>query len=55
MIVDEEASIAQVLRMVKEGKVRTLAGEDVAVKADTVCVHGDGVKACCLLKEFARY
>ena len=54
MIVDEEESIAQVLRMVKEGKVRTLAGDDVAVKADTVCVHGDGVKALLFTERIRR-
>ena len=45
MIEDDEAAIAQVLRMVKEGKVKSLTGGDVAVKADTVCVHGDGAHA----------
>lgn len=41
MIENVEVSIAQVLRMVREGKVRSVNGADVAVRADTVCVHGD--------------
>lgn len=41
MIENVEVSIAQVLRMVREGKVRSVSGADVAVRADTVCVHGD--------------
>jgi UPF0271 protein len=41
MIENVEVSIAQVLRMVREGKVRSVNGVDVAVRADTVCVHGD--------------
>ena len=41
MIEDADAAIAQVLRMVREGKVRSITGTDVAVRADTVCVHGD--------------
>ncbi|RTZ41156.1 LamB/YcsF family protein [Candidimonas sp. SYP-B2681] len=41
MIVDPAASIRQVLRMIKEGKVGTVQGEDVAVSADTLCIHGD--------------
>lgn len=45
MITDEEQSLAQVLRMVQEGKVRTLSGADIDVTADTICVHGDGSKA----------
>jgi UPF0271 protein len=27
--------------MVREGKVRSVSGADVLVRADTVCVHGD--------------
>ena len=41
MIVDPAASIRQVLRMIKEGKVGTVQGEDLAVSADTLCIHGD--------------
>lgn len=41
MIETLEQSIAQVLRMVTEGKVRTADGQDVAVRADTLCIHGD--------------
>jgi 5-oxoprolinase (ATP-hydrolysing) subunit A len=42
MITDEEAAVAQVLRMVREGVVRSTDGLDVSIAADTVCVHGDG-------------
>jgi len=45
MITDEEESISQVLRMIKEGVVRAQNGQDISVRADTVCVHGDGMKA----------
>ncbi|EHP43699.1 LamB/YcsF family protein [Cupriavidus basilensis OR16] len=41
MITDVEASIAQVLRMVRDGVVRSLGGVDVPVRADTLCIHGD--------------
>jgi UPF0271 protein len=50
MITDANASIAQVLRMVREGKVRAQQGHDVAIRADTVCIHGDGAHAL----EFAQ-
>jgi UPF0271 protein len=50
MITEESASVAQVLRMVREGKVRATNGADVAIAADTVCLHGDGAHAV----EFAR-
>ena len=50
LIQDEAAAVAQVLRMVREGVVRATDGTDVAIRADTVCVHGDGPHAV----EFAR-
>lgn len=42
---DEQAAIRQVVRMVKEGKVRSLGGQDITVQAGTVCIHGDQPKA----------
>ena len=41
MITDLDTSVAQVLRMVTDGKVRAQDGTDVAVRADTLCIHGD--------------
>ncbi|SFU96930.1 LamB/YcsF family protein [Alicyclobacillus macrosporangiidus] len=51
MIEDTDKAVAQVIRMVKEGKVRSQQGVDVAIQADTVCIHGDGPHAL----EFARH
>ena len=45
LIHDEAAAVAQVLRMIKEGRVRATDGTDVAISADTICVHGDGPRA----------
>ncbi|MBQ6933317.1 MAG: LamB/YcsF family protein [Clostridia bacterium] len=42
---DETEAIERVIRMIKEGKVRTNTGEDIEIKADSVCVHGDNPKA----------
>jgi len=50
LITDEKQSLAQVIRMVKEGKVMTRQQVDISIKAETICVHGDGVRAV----EFAR-
>lgn len=50
LITDESVAVAQVLRMVREGKVRATDGTDVAVQADTICLHGDGAHPV----EFAR-
>ena len=45
LITDTEEAVQQVIRMVKEGVVRSVQGEDVAIQADTVCIHGDGAHA----------
>jgi 5-oxoprolinase (ATP-hydrolysing) subunit A len=45
LITDENSAVAQVLRMIREGKVRATNGADVAITADTVCLHGDGAHA----------
>ncbi|MDO7851224.1 LamB/YcsF family protein [Hymenobacter convexus] len=42
LITDANAAIAQVLRLVQAGQVRSQQGSDVALRADTVCLHGDG-------------
>ncbi|MBY0051722.1 LamB/YcsF family protein [Brevibacillus agri] len=45
LIADEAESLAQVVRMVTEGKVQSLQGVDVPIRADTICIHGDGAHA----------
>jgi len=47
---DPDAVADRVLRMLREGKVRSVDGVDVDVRAETVCVHGDTPGAV----EFAR-
>ena len=42
LITDPEQATRQVLRMVKEGKVQSQQGAEVGIKADTICIHGDG-------------
>ncbi|MFP8784254.1 LamB/YcsF family protein [Planococcus plakortidis] len=51
LITDPDAAIQQVIRMVKENKVTTTHGTDASLKADTICIHGDGKTA----KEFAMH
>lgn len=45
MIKDKDLAIKRVVRMVKEGKVETINGTDITIKADSICVHGDNPKA----------
>lgn len=42
---DEKESLAQALSLVTGGKVTAAGGAQIAVQADTICVHGDGIKA----------
>ncbi len=41
LLQDPEAAAARVLRMLQEGVVRCVDGTDLALAAETVCVHGD--------------
>jgi len=43
MIEDEATAIIQVSQIVRTGTVTAVNGELMPVKADTVCLHGDGV------------
>ena len=45
LIVDENEAVNQALRMVQGGRVRATDGSDVTLRADTLCLHGDGVHA----------
>lgn len=54
MILDEKEAIQRVIRMIKEGKVTAITGKDIDIKADSVCVHGDGAKALAFVEEIRR-
>jgi len=42
MLDDPAAAARQAVRLARAGRVRTVGGRDLAVRADTLCVHGDG-------------
>lgn len=42
LIEDPEKAAEQALKMVTMNKVTSLSGKDVAVSAQTLCIHGDG-------------
>ena len=54
LITNDEEAVAQVVRMVKEGRVASRQGTDVAVKADTVCIHGDGAHALAFARKIRQ-
>ncbi|MCQ6280069.1 LamB/YcsF family protein [Bacillus sp. EB600] len=51
LIKDKEQSVAQVVKMVTEGRVTSQQKRPVSLKTDTVCIHGDGEHALA----FAKY
>jgi len=50
LLTDPVEAAKRVLRMLREGKVQSVEGDDVNVRAETICVHGDTPGAV----EFAR-
>jgi UPF0271 protein len=50
LITDESQAVTQVLRMVQEGSLLAVDGSVVAVKADTVFIHGDKPNAVPFVK-----
>jgi UPF0271 protein len=50
MIEDVNQSIAQVIQMIQKGYVTAVDGSHVALKAETVCIHGDQPNAMVFAK-----
>lgn len=47
---DADEAVQRAIRMVREQKVRSVDGQDLPLKVDTICLHGDGPHAA----EFAQ-
>jgi UPF0271 protein len=47
---DADEAVRRAIRMVREGVVTPVDGDDIRIKVDTICIHGDGPHAA----EFAR-
>ena len=45
LITDTATALEQVIRMVKEQKVISTQQQEIQIKADTICIHGDGATA----------
>ena len=45
MIENTEDSLQQVLQMIRDKSVTTIDGITIPIKADTICIHGDGKHA----------
>jgi UPF0271 protein len=51
MIHDKEVAIPRVVKMVTEGKVTAITGEEINIQADSICVHGDNPEALKFVEE----
>jgi 5-oxoprolinase (ATP-hydrolysing) subunit A len=48
-VIEAAAKVAQrSVKMVTEGKVTAITGEEIALSADTLCLHGDTPNSICL-------
>jgi UPF0271 protein len=45
LVTDVDEAVRRAVRMVREGVVPDVDGEDIAIRADTLCIHGDGPNA----------
>jgi|SRR5437868_13400770 len=45
LVTDVDEAVRRAIRMVREGVVADVDGEDIPIRADTICIHGDGRNA----------
>jgi UPF0271 protein len=50
LIIDAETAVSQILQMISDQTVTATGGETISIRAETVCIHGDGAHAL----EFAK-
>ena len=51
VIKDHDLAAARVLKMAAEGRVVCASGEEIALRGETVCVHGDNPQALALVRK----
>lgn len=54
VIHDSNIAISRVLKMVKEGKVNAINGKEIAIKVDSICVHGDNPQALKFVQDIVK-
>lgn len=50
LITDTNSALQQVLGIIRTGQVYTVAGKAIPIRAETVCIHGDGTHAVSFAK-----
>lgn len=51
---DPLAATARAVRILEQGLITAVTGEDIAIESDTLCVHGDGPAAAAILSSVRR-
>ena len=51
MVHDAAEAVSRAIRMARHGRVRAVDGTDIALRAETICIHGDGRDASLLARE----
>lgn len=51
MITNEDDAVKRAIRVIREGKLTSITGKEISLRADTICVHGDGAKAIEFVKK----
>ncbi|WP_366923040.1 LamB/YcsF family protein [Metallumcola ferriviriculae] len=54
VIHNKTVAASRVLRMIQAGKVTTLDGKTIDIKADSICVHGDNQEAVALVEHIKK-
>lgn len=55
LITDVEKMIQQVSQLIKDGIVTTVTGKSISIKAETICIHGDGEHAVEFVKAIHKF
>lgn len=50
LITDEQLSLQQIIQMISTQTVTSVTGKIITLKADTICIHGDGSNAVAFAK-----
>lgn len=50
LIINPQEAAQRAVKMIKEGKVRTVEGEEISISFQSLCVHGDNPAAAEILK-----
>lgn len=50
LLTDPDTATERMLGLMRTGRIRSVEGEEVALQADTICLHGDGARVV----DFAR-